>query len=309
MDLSVKLGPLRLANPLLTASGCYGYGTEFGDLCPPGLFGAVVVKGTTPEPRSGNPPPRLAEVAGGLLNAIGLENPGLDGFLKLHLPRLRRYQVPVIVNIAGHRVEDYREMAARLDQVEGVDALEVNISCPNVRQGGMAFGVDPASTAAVVRAVRRVTTKPLLVKLTPNVADPVPIARAAVDEGADVLSMINTLVGMRIDVERRRPVLGNITGGLSGPAIRPVAVRMIWQVYRAVPAPIVGMGGVTSAEDALEFFLAGASAVALGTVLLRDPGAPVQVLDGIREYLVRHRFRSVGELVGLAHRNAGGGGT
>lgn len=303
-DLTVQLGPLRLRNPILTASGTAGFGREMAAFFPLRELGGFVTKGITLEPRPGNPPPRLAETPAGLLNSVGLENPGLETFLAEELPWLRDQDVPVIVNINGRTIEEYSLLAARLDAAPGVAGIEVNISCPNVKEGGIAFGADPRLAAAVTRAVRAATRLPLIVKLSPNVADITAVARAVAAEGADALSLINTLLGMEIDLERRRPVLANITGGLSGPAVRPVALRMVWEVYRAVEIPIVGMGGIASARDVLAFIMAGASAVAIGTAGLADPSIYRAVGEGIRSYLVEENLSSVGEIIGLAHRGA-----
>jgi dihydroorotate dehydrogenase (NAD+) catalytic subunit len=265
-------------------------------------LGAIVVKGITLKPRAGNPPPRLAETPAGILNAIGLQNPGVERFIAEALPYLSGYDLPVIVNIAGDTVEDYARLADRLDRAPGVDGLEVNISCPNVKKGGLQFGSDPSAAAEVTRAVKGHTGLPVVVKLSPNVTDIVPVAEKVAGAGADALSMINTLVGMAIDIKNRRPLLGNVTGGLSGPAVRPVAVRAVWQVYREVPLPIIGMGGITTADDALEFILAGASAVAVGTASFINPRATMEVLEGLEEYLAANGMADIRELVGAAHK-------
>jgi dihydroorotate dehydrogenase (NAD+) catalytic subunit len=297
-DLAVRLGGLELPNPVMLASGTCGYGLEMaphGDLS---ALGAVVVKGMSLQPSPGNPPPRIVETPSGMLNSIGLENVGLDVFLTEKLPKLRRLGARVVVNFYGSCVGDYRELAARLDGVEGVHALEMNISCPNVKLGGLQLGQDPREAHKAVKAVRRATRLPLLVKLTPNVTDIRVVARAAVEAGADALTLINTLQGMAIDVETRRPALARVVGGLSGPAIRPVAVRMVWQVRQALSVPIIGCGGVWTARDAIEFLLAGASAVQLGTVNFTHPGRWVEVIAGMREYLERHGIGRAGDLVG-----------
>jgi dihydroorotate dehydrogenase (NAD+) catalytic subunit len=297
-DLAVRLGGLELPNPVMLASGTCGYGLEMaphGDLS---ALGAVVVKGMSLQPSPGNPPPRIVETPSGMLNSIGLENVGLDVFLAEKLPKLRRLGARVVVNFYGSCVGDYRELAARLDGVEGVHALEMNISCPNVKLGGLQLGQDPREAHKAVKAVRRATRLPLLVKLTPNVTDIRVVARAAVEAGADALTLINTLQGMAIDVETRRPALARVVGGLSGPAIRPVAVRMVWQVRQALSVPIIGCGGVWTARDAIEFLLAGASAVQLGTVNFTHPGRWVEVIAGMREYLERHGIGRAGDLVG-----------
>jgi dihydroorotate dehydrogenase (NAD+) catalytic subunit len=298
-DLAVEIGGLALPNPVLLASGTCGYGLEMAPHGDIGKLGAVVVKGLSLAPSPGNPPPRIAETPSGMLNSIGLENVGVEAFIAEKLPKLRRAGARVIVNFYGGCVGDYRELASRLDGVAGVHALEMNISCPNVKAGGLLFGQDPRQAHRAVAAVRRRTRLPLLVKLTPNVTDIRVTARAAVEAGADALTLINTLQGMAVDVETRRPALARVVGGLSGPAIRPVAVRMVWQVREALPrVPIVGCGGVWTARDALEFLIAGASAVQLGTVNFTYPDRWVEVLDGIAAYLRRTRIRSVRDLVG-----------
>jgi len=297
-DLAVRLGGLELPNPVLLASGTCGYGLEMaphGDLA---RLGAVVVKGLSLAPSPGNPPPRIVETPSGMLNSIGLENVGLQAFLREKLPKLRRIGARVIVNFYGGCLADYRELAARLDGVEGVHALEMNISCPNVKRGGLQIGQEPREVSRAVAAVRAATRLPLLVKLTPNVTDVRVTARAAAEAGADALTLINTLQGMAVDVEARRPALARVVGGLSGPAIRPVAVRMVWQVRQALAIPIVGCGGVWTARDALEFLIAGASAVQLGTVNFTHPGRWVEVLAGIEAYLRRHRIARAADLVG-----------
>ena len=300
VDLSVNLAGLRLAHPVLVASGTFGYGTEYADLVDVSALGALVTKAVTLEPREGHPPPRICETPAGMLNAIGLQNPGVEAFVREKLPALRELGVPIIVNVAGRETAEYVAVARRLVEAEGVAALELNISCPNVKAGGMHYGVDPALTAELVGAVRATCSLPLITKLSPNVTDIVPVARAAVDAGSDALSLINTLVGMAIDVERRRPVLANVTGGLSGPAIRPVAVRMVWEVARAVSVPVIGMGGIMTGRDALEFLLAGATAVAVGTANFVNPDTTAQVLAGLREYCARHGVARLRDLIGAA---------
>ncbi|MDR1322447.1 MAG: dihydroorotate dehydrogenase [Gracilibacteraceae bacterium] len=304
-DMRVTLGPLTFRNPVLTASGTYGFGAEYAPYCQPGHLGAIMVKGITPQARLGNPPPRLAETPAGLLNAVGLENPGLEKFVKSYLPRLRELATAVVVNIAGFSIDDYALLARALDGLGGVDALEVNISCPNVERGGLAFGADPASAEAVLRAVRESTSLPLIAKLSPNVTDIQVMVRAAERGGADIISLINTITGMAIDVQTRRPVLGNITGGLSGPAVKPVALRMVYQAYEATRLPIIGMGGISDWKDGVEFLLAGASAVAVGTANFTDPRAPLAVLRGMDDYCRENGFARVTELVGLAHARSG----
>ncbi len=300
-DLSVNLGGLLMKNPVAVASGTFGYGFEYQDYVDPASIGAVIVKGTTLEKRVGNRPPRICETPAGMLNAIGLENPGVNTFISQHLPRLRQHGVTVVANIAGNTVEDYEQTAALIDKQPGVAAIELNISCPNVKQGGLQFGTDPVMVEAVVAAVKAHTRLPVIPKLSPNVTDIVAIARAAQRGGADALAMINTLLGMAIDIKTRRPVLGNIFGGLSGPAIKPVALRMIYQVYREVNLPILGGGGIVSSNDALEFFMAGASAVSVGTGLFVNPGLTAELNLGISQYLAEQGFASVTALVGAAH--------
>lgn len=300
-DLSLNIGSLRLQNPVLTASGTFGWGHEYAKLVDLTRLGAIVVKATTLQPRAGNKPPRVTETPAGMLNAIGLQNPGVEAVLHTKLPALRRFEVPIIVNIAGDTVDDYVQVARRLTESGLVEALEINASCPNCEQGGMLFGLDPSQLAQLVQAVRGATTLPLITKLSPNVTDIVALGRAAVEAGTDALSLINTLVGIAIDVERRRPKLGNVTGGLSGPAIRPVAVRMVWQLAEAgLGVPIIGMGGIMQANDALEFILAGANAVAVGTGTFVTPNTVNRVLEGIEQYCVRHKVKRLEELVGVA---------
>ena len=302
LDLSVNLGGLMMKNPVAVASGTFGYGFEYQDYVDPASIGAVIVKGTTLEKRIGNPPPRICETPAGMLNAIALENPGVEAFVSFHLPRLRQGGVTVVANIAGNTVEDYEQAAAIIGRQPGVAAIELNISCPNVKQGGLQFGTDPAMVEAVVRAVKAQTALPVIPKLSPNVTDIVAIARAAERGGADALSMINTLLGMAVDVKTRRPVLGNVFGGLSGPAIKPVALRMIYQVYREVALPILGGGGIVNTSDALEFIMVGARAVSVGTGLFVNPALPLEISEGIKQYLLEQGLNSIDELVGAAHR-------
>ena len=300
-DLSVQLGPVRLRNPVVTASGTFGYGRDYVDLVPLERLGAITVKGISPFPSHGNPPPRTAEVFGGMLNAIGLQNPGIDTFItdEHYLPWLRTLKTPVFVNIWGKSIDDYAEVARRLEaESAGIAALEVNISCPNIKEGGIAFGTDLVMAAKVVRAVRAATRLPLIVKLSPNVSRIGDFARAVADAGADILSLINTLPAMAIDIETRRPRLANVTGGLSGPAIKPIAVRLVHETAKAVKLPIIGMGGIQCAADAIEFILAGASAVGVGTATFTDPGVLVEIVDGINAYLDRHHIPRVADLVG-----------
>lgn len=297
-ELNVNIGGLRLANPVMTASGTFGYGLEFADFMPIDGLGAIIVKGTTLEPREGNDYPRMAETCGGMLNCVGLQNKGVDYFCDNIYPQLKNLGTNVIVNVSGSSPEAYAECASRIEALDAIPAIELNISCPNVRQGGMAFGVTAEGAASVVRAVRRSYGKTLIVKLSPNVTDIAEIARACEAEGADSLSLINTLLGMAIDIERRRPVLSIATGGLSGPAVKPVAVRMVWQVAKAVKVPVIGLGGIMNGRDAIEFLMAGATAVQVGTANFIDPTASIKVRDGINEWLDSHGCKSVGEIIG-----------
>ena len=308
MNLAVQLAPqnekgLLLANPVMTASGTFGYGTEYGHLLDIQRLGAIVCKGTTLEPREGNPQPRLAETPSGVLNSIGLQNIGVEALIEEKAPLWADWQVPVIVNIAGETVEEYARLAARLDKVAGVSGLEVNISCPNVAAGGAEFGINPSSAARVTDAVRKATSLPVMVKLTPNTGDIVGVAVAVAEAGADAVSLINTLKGMVVDVAARQPLLGNTFGGLSGPAIKPVALYMVYQVAGAVSVPVIGCGGITSAADALEFIMAGASAVQVGTASLTSPRAPLDVLEGIEEFMREEGIEDVRELIGAARKS------
>lgn len=298
-DLRVKIAGIPLKNPVMTASGTFGYGNEFTPFFDLNALGAIIVKTVTMHPRPGNAPPRIAETPGGMLNSIGLQNVGIDGFLKQKLPFLRTLATPLLVNVAGKSVEEFADLAKRLSDAEGVAGVELNISCPNVA-GGLDFGTDPRLTYEVVRSVRQATSLPIIPKLSPNVTDVTVIARAAADAGADALSLINTIVGMVIDLRSRRPKLPGATGGLSGPAIRPIAVRMVWEVVQAVKIPIIGIGGIMTGNDAVEFLLAGATAVQVGTANFLDPLAPVKVLAGIETYLTRHKFDAVTQLIGSA---------
>lgn len=300
VNLSVNIGGLRLPNPVMTASGTFGYGLEFQDLVPLGEIGAIIVKGTTLKPRQGNDYPRMVETAQGMLNCVGLQNKGVDYFCDHIYPQLKDLDARFIVNVSGSSPEDYAACAARIDALEGIPAIELNISCPNVKHGGMAFGVTCEGAASVVRAVRRVYHKPLIVKLSPNVTSVADIARACEAEGADAVSLINTLMGMAIDIEGRRPKLSIGTGGLSGPAVKPVAVRMVSEVYRAVKIPVVGLGGIMNAADAIEFFMAGAAAIEIGTANFIDPAVTVKVRDGIASWLEAHGCADVNEIVGCA---------
>lgn len=285
-------------NPVLVASGTFGYGEEYAQLIDLNELGGIITKAVTLKPREGNPPPRLAETPAGLLNAIGLENPGMDVFLKEKLPFLRGFQTAIIVNIAGEKEEEYLRLAERLNQARGISALEVNISCPNVKEKGLIFSTDPEQTFSLVKKLREITDIPLIVKLTPNVTDITETAQASEEAGAEALSLINTVLGMSIDVERRKPKLGNITGGLSGPAIRPIAVRGVWQTFQKVNLPLIGMGGITNAEDALEFILAGASAVAIGTANFVDPKTALKVIEGIKQYMQVKGIKNFKDLIG-----------
>ncbi len=296
--LTVNIGGLVLQNPVMTASGTFGFGREFETLVDLNRLGAVIVKGLSRNPSPGNPPPRIVETPCGLLNAIGLENIGIDAFIKEKLPFLEQFNSAVIVNVYGQTAESYAEVAARCESEVGIAALEINISCPNVKAGGLSFGVDPRAAAEVVSAVREKTGKPLIAKLSPNVTDIACIARAVVSAGATAVSLINTITGMAVDIRTRRPRLGNITGGLSGPAIKPVALRMVWQVANAVQVPVIGIGGITTWEDALEFMIAGASAVQVGTANFTNPGVTMEVVDGIRGFLEKEGIGHVSELVG-----------
>lgn len=296
-DLSVNIAGMQMKNPVMTASGTFGFGKEYAPFIDLNMLGAIVVKGTTLKPRMGNAGRRLVETPAGMLNSIGLENPGVEHFIAQELPNLRGYDVPVVVNISGHSIEEYKELAAQLD-IDGVAAVEVNISCPNVSQGGLVFGTDCVSAGGVVKAVRQATRKTVIAKLSPNVTDVVAIAQAVEAAGADSISLINTLLGMAIDLRTRRPKLGNIVGGLSGPAVKPVALRMVWQVAKAVAVPIIGMGGIMTGEDAVEFLLAGATAVAVGTANFINPRATEDVADGIAKYLQENKLSSVQEIIG-----------
>ena len=289
---------LTIKNPVMTASGTFGYGTEYSDFIDLNRLGGILVKGTTLHPRQGNPYPRMAETPSGMLNAVGLQNKGVDYFCEHIYPKIRGYETAMIVNVSGSQVEDYIETAEKINALEDIPAIELNISCPNVKEGGMAFGVTCAGAASVVRAVRAVYDKTLIVKLSPNVTDITEIARAVEAEGADSISMINTLLGMAIDAEKRRPVLSTITGGLSGPAVKPIALRMVWQTSQVVKVPIIGMGGIASATDAIEFLLAGASAVEVGTYNFVDPAVTTQIVDGIEDYMLRHGITDIQDLIG-----------
>ncbi len=308
VSLAVELAGIRMQNPVMTASGTFGYAQEFEGYLDLNRLGAIVVKTVTRLPRAGNPAPRIVETPAGMLNAIGLQNVGIDAFIKEKLPYLRRLAPPLIVNVAGESVEDFRELTKRLGDQEGVAGIELNVSCPNVA-GGLDFSTDPQLTYRVVQAAREATHLPVIPKLSPNVTDIRIIARAAVEAGADALSLINTLVGMAIDVRTRRPKIANVTAGLSGPAIRPVAVRMVWQVAQAVGVPVIGMGGITTAEDALEFLIAGATAVSVGTANFIDPAASVKVIQGLEQFCAASGISDIRQIVGslqLPSQDAGG---
>ncbi len=297
-DMRVNLAGLSLKNPVMTASGTFGYGEEFSHYVDLEKIGAYITKGMCMHPRPGNPTPRLIETPGGMLNAIGLQNVGMEGFITKKLPFIRTVKTPCIVNFFGESLEEYGEVAARLDALPEVAGLEMNISCPNVKHGGIVFGTDPASAASVVKVARAATKKPLIVKLSPNVTDIVAMAHACADAGADALSLINTLIGMAIDLEKRRPVLANTTGGLSGPAVKPIALRMVWQVARAVKVPVIGIGGITNATDALEFMLAGASAIQVGTASFINPGAAQQIAEEMAAWMCAKGESDIKNLIG-----------
>ena len=296
--LNVEIGDLKLKNPVTTASGTFGYGTEYKDFMDLGKLGGIFVKGTTAEPREGNNYPRMAETPSGMLNSVGLQNKGVDYFVDHLYPVIKEYDTNIIVNVSGSTLEDYIICSEKLANLDKMPAIELNISCPNVREGGMAFGVSCESAAKVTKAVREVFPKTLIVKLSPNVTNIADIARAVEDAGADSVSLVNTFLGMAIDIEKRKPQLSTVTGGLSGPCIKPIAVRMVWEVFNAVKIPVIGMGGICTWQDAIEFILAGACAIQVGTYNFIDPAAPVKILDGINEYLDRHNIDSIDDLVG-----------
>jgi dihydroorotate dehydrogenase (NAD+) catalytic subunit len=297
-DLKVRLGALELKNPVMTASGTFGYGREFESFFNPGLLGGIVVKGLSLKPMAGNPPPRIAETPGGMLNAIGLANIGIDEFIEKKLPSLNGLNTNIVVNIYGHSMDDYEALARALKGVEGVSALEVNISCPNVEMGGMVFGKDPAVSARITEKVVKNTDKPVIVKLTPNVSDIGALAKAVEDAGADIISLINTLTGMAVDIERMRPRLANISGGLSGPAIKPVALYQVWQVVKTVKIPVIGIGGIMDYRDALEFLITGAKAVQIGTASFVNPRAAMDILKGIKDYCIRKGIYDINDIIG-----------
>ena len=297
-DLSVNIGNLKLSNPVMTASGTFGYGKEFEDFVELEKIGGIIVKGTTLHRREGNPYPRMAETPMGMLNAVGLQNKGVDYFIEQIYPQIKDIRTNMIVNVSGSAIEDYVQTAEKINALDAIPAIELNISCPNVKQGGMAFGVTASGAAEVVKAVREVYKKTLIVKLSPNVTDITEIARAVEASGADSVSLINTLLGMAIDAEKRRPVLSTITGGMSGAAVKPIALRMVWQVSKVVKIPVIGLGGIMNWKDAVEFLLAGASAIQIGTANFIDPAITVKVSEGINDYLDRHGFTSVKDIIG-----------
>ena len=297
--LEVKIGRLTLRNPVMTASGTFGYGEEFTDFVDLACLGGIVVKGTTAERRQGNPYPRMAETPAGMLNAVGLQNVGVEAFCKEVYPRIKHFDTNVIVNVSGSSIEEYCCVAEMMNELECIPAIELNISCPNVKKGGMGFGTKPDMAAQVVSEVRRVYNKTLIVKLTPNVTSVVEIAKAVEDAGADSVSLINTLLGMAVDVERRRPMLSTVTGGLSGPCVKPVAVRCVWQVAHAVKIPVVGLGGIRTAEDALEFLMAGAKAIEVGTANFIDPQVTVKIVDGLGLWCEKHGVNDINEIIGI----------
>ena len=303
VNLGFSIGDLHFKNPVLTASGTFGYGSEFDDFLDVSRLGGIVLKGTTLEPREGNLYPRMAETPSGMLNAVGLQNKGIDYFEKFIYPRVLNYGTNIIMNINGSYIEDYIALAERINKLEGIPAIELNISCPNVKMGGMAFGTNLTSAREVTREVRAVYSKKLIVKLSPNVTNIVDFARVVEEEGADSVSLINTLLGMSVDVTNMRPALSTITGGLSGPAVKPVALRMVWQVANAVRIPVIGIGGIMSFSDALEFLLAGASAVQVGTASFIDPQSSVKILEGIENYIVNKGFSDIKEIVGYINRS------
>lgn len=298
-NLNINIGNLNLKNPVMTASGTFGYGPEFEDFINIDELGGIIVKGTTLNPRQGNDYPRMAETPSGMLNAVGLQNKGIDVFVKEIYPRIKHYKTNIIVNVSGSVIDDYVKVCEYLNELENIPAIELNISCPNVKEGGMAFGTSCSSAAEVVKACRKAYKKTLIVKLSPNVTDITEIAKAVEDEGADAVSLINTVLGMAIDTKTRKPMLSTITGGLSGPAIKPIAIRMVWQVSKRIKIPIIGLGGIMDANDAIEFFLAGASAVQIGTANFIDPTTPIKVVNGIKEYLDKNNFKNIKEIIGL----------
>jgi dihydroorotate dehydrogenase (NAD+) catalytic subunit len=302
VNLGINIGQLHFKNPVITASGTFGYGSEFADFFDVNRLGGIILKGTTLEPREGNPYPRMAETSSGMLNTVGLQNKGVDYFERNIYPLVSAFNTNVIVNVNGNCIEEYVELAKRINNLERISAIELNISCPNVKMGGMVFGTNPDSAREVTRAVRAVYNKSLIVKLSPNVTNIVDFAKIAEEEGADSVSLINTLLGMAIDIDTLKPSLSTVTGGLSGPAIKPVALRMVWQVAKAVRIPVIGIGGIMNADDAIEFILAGASAIQIGTASFIDPQASVKVLEGIERFLLNRGFSDISELIGYVNR-------
>lgn len=300
-DLSVQLGPLTLKNPVMLASGTASYGEEISRVYPLSRLGALVTKSITLKPRQGNPPYRVTETASGMLNSIGLQNVGVEAFCKTKLPFLRKAKATVIVNIAAKRIEDYATLAARLSGEKGIAGIELNVSCPNVKEGGLEFGTNPKCIAEIARGVRRETRLPMITKLSPNVTDIVAMAKAAMDGGSDAVSLVNTFLAMAVDVRRKRPILATVTGGLSGPAIKPVALRMVWEIYSKLKCPIIGIGGIMTAEDALSFMMVGASAIQVGTASYVNPTAPLEILEGLKAYAKEEKLRRLEECVGSLH--------
>ena len=298
VDLGFNIGDLKFKNPVLTASGTFGYGSEYNDFMDVSRLGGIIVKGTSMEPRDGNPYPRMAETPSGMLNAVGLQNKGIDYFEKNIYPKISQFNTNVIININGKTIDDYVAITERINNLKKIPAIELNISCPNVKKGGMVFGTDPKMARAVIKAVRESCKKKMIVKLSPNVTDITSFARIAEEEGADAISLINTLLGMAIDSDKMKPILSTVTGGLSGPAVKPIALRMVWQVAKSVSIPVIGLGGIFSTTDAIEFFLAGASAVQIGTASFVDPSISVKILEGIESYLVTKGFSSIKDIIG-----------
>jgi dihydroorotate dehydrogenase (NAD+) catalytic subunit len=303
VDLSIKIKDLDLKNPVMTASGTSGFAEELNDFYDVSKLAAILLKGITLKNRDGNAYPRMAETASGMLNAVGLQNKGVDYFIQNIYPRIKDYDTHLIANVNGSTIEEYIEVTEKLNDLDRITAIELNISCPNVKEGGMSFGISCPSAEAVTREIRRVCSKTLIVKLTPNVTDITEIAKAVEGQGADSVSLVNTFLGMAIDAEKRIPLLSTVTGGLSGPAIKPIALRMVWQVYNAVKIPIIGMGGIMNSTDAIEFMLAGASAVQVGTAIFKDPFIPLQIIDGIKDYMERHQLNSVNDIIGNLQLN------
>jgi dihydroorotate dehydrogenase (NAD+) catalytic subunit len=297
-DLTVKIGSLEFKNPVITASGTFGYGQEYEDFLDIGRLGGIIVKGTTLDPREGNPYPRMAETPSGMLNAVGLQNKGIDYFISEIYPQIRKYRTNIIVNVSGSTIDNYVKVAEKLNELKDIPAIELNISCPNVKHGGIAFGSDCRAAAEVTKAVRKAYQKTLIVKLSPNVTNIAEIALTVESQGADAVSLINTLLGMAVDAETRKPLLSTVTGGLSGPAVKPVALRMVWQVSRAVKIPVIGLGGIMNARDAIEFILAGAHAVQIGTANFIDPLVSIKIIDGLEQYLHRHKISAIKDLIG-----------